>query len=335
MLPDSRRIRHNTRMCVKHQAVFGGLLGGCVLLACPGGAQTGGVGGAPVCEASAVLALPCPDDAAKRCLLIGDNEVRDRLFLYPLGALGPDASLRRPLRIDTELSDIEALARTRDGEVLVYGSHSRNNRCERRANRRLFLGLRLTAGGVSPGSVPLVTTSIGADAKELFGSSPSGVLARVASAFTRGEEAADRGDCAQTLDIEGAVVVGDDVWLGLRRPLVDGHAAIVRHDVRSRRLRFDDARLLDVRGNGVRGLTFHEGDVYGLSRGVLWRFPASALESSGSIPVEHVADVPPNSEGVAIHEGRAIVVQDGVEGSPACEVDSHYVVVPLGVGNGP
>ena len=263
------------------------------------------------------------------CLVVGDNEVRDRLFLYPLGALGPDASLRRPLRIDTELSDIEALARTRDGEVLVYGSHSRNNRCERRANRRLFLGLRLTAVGVSPGSVPLVTTSIGADAKELFGSSPSGVLARVASAFTRGEEAADRGDCAQTLDIEGAVVVGDDVWLGLRRPLVDGYAAIVRHDVGSRSLHFDEARLLDIRGRGIRGLTFHDGDVYGLSEGVLWRFPASALASSALIAVEQVAAVPPHSEGVAIHEDLAIVVQDGEEGSPACEVDSRYLVVPL------
>ena len=180
-----------------------------------------------------------------------------------------------------------------------------------------------------------MTTSIRADAKELFGSRPSGALARVASAFSRGEEAADRGDCSQTLDIEGALVVGDDVWLGLRRPLVDGYAAIVRHDLRSGKLRFDDARLLDVRGRGVRGLTFYEGDVYGLSEGALWRFPSSALASSSRpIPVEHVADVPPHSEGVAIHEGFATVVQDGAEGSPSCEVDSRYVVIPLGAGCG-
>ena len=76
---------------------------------------------------------------------------------------------------------------------------------------------------------------------------------------------------------------------------------IVRHDLHSRSLRFDDARLLDVRGRGVRGLTFYEDDVYGLSEGALWRFPSGALAtSSGPIPDEHFADLPPRSEGVAI-----------------------------------
>lgn len=290
-----------------------------------------------MCEASGVVDLPCPDAAAVGCLLIADNEVRDRLFLYRWGTSGLDVASRRPIDLPAPISDIEALARTQDGEVLVYGSHSRNKDCEGRANRRRFLGLRIDVAGASPGAVPLATTSIGVDSEKLFGTSPSGVLARVASAFTQAEGAAERGDCAQALDIEGAVVVGQEVWLGLRAPLVDGFAALVRHDAASGRLRFDDARLLDIRGRGLRGLTRHGGFVYGLSEGTLWRFPASALASETTIPVARVADVPPHSEGVVVREGRALVVQDGKQGSSEseCRVESSYVVIPLGREDGP
>jgi hypothetical protein len=286
-----------------------------------------------VCEASAALVGPCPAAAASACLLVGDNEVRDRLFLYRLpggrGPAGPDASSRRPVPLDVELSDIEALARTGDSGVIVYGSHSRNRHCKNRANRRLFVELRLTADGPARAVAPAVSTPVGVSGAELFGASPAGVLAQVAAAFTRAEQAAERGDCSQTLDIEGAVRVGDDVWLGLRRPLVDGHAAIVRHDPRQPSLRFEDARLLDLQGHGVRGLDLHEGFVYGLSGGALWRFPSSALASSAPIAVEPVADVSLHSEGVAIHDDHAIVVQDGKQGSTACKLDASYSVVPL------
>jgi hypothetical protein len=226
--------------------------------------------------------------------------------------------------------DLEALARGVDGGVIAYGSHSRNKRCQSRADRRLFVELRVTGGDSAARSAgPAVRTPVGASARELFGASPEGVLAQVATAFARAEKAAERGECAQALDIEAAVRVGQHVWLGLRRPLVDGRAIIVRHDPRRPSLRFDDARLLELPGRGVRGLGLHEGFVYGLSEGALWRFPSTALASPAPIAVELVADVPPHSEGVAIHGDYAIVVQDGKQGSPKCKRDSSYFAVPL------
>ena len=315
-------------MCPKNHVISGVLLCFWMALAGLARAQSGSLGGAPVCEASALALLTCPDSPEGRCLLVGDNEVRDRLFLYRLAASGPVASSRRSIMLEPTISDVEALAGIGGAEVLVIGSHSRNKRCESRANRRLLVGLELGPGGASSSRLAL-RTAVDVGSVALFGSAPTGTLAEVAAAFDRAEAAARRGDCGQALDIEGAVRVDSDLWLGLRRPLVAGRAVMLRWDRTAVGLRFDAARLLELHGRGIRGLSAYEGNVYGLSEGSLWRFSKNALASRKPIVVEHMAVVPPRSEGVVIDAGRAIVVQDGEQGSPRCDKESRFVIVPL------
>ncbi len=331
------------------------------------------LGGAPVCEASTILRVPCHTGAAD-CWLVGDNEVRTQLFLYGMADDGrPDTASREAVVIspvlapEDEISDIEALARFADGEVLVYGSHSRNKDCKVRPNRRRYVGLRLERenGAIvaRPGRIGFVSSGKTIDWARVFGGSPQGdspqgELARVLRAVSEGDARADTGDCSASFDIEGAVVSHPEgvehVWLGLRAPLVDGYAVLVRHDVDAGGLRFSEARLLDLGGAGVRGLARGRSRgknwIYGLSaapggresdRFALWRFPEAVLSDpapAGPVAVEILAPVAARSEGVAAHQlrrpppgdpGTAIVVQDGDEGAP-CRRDATYQIVPIG-----
>ena len=308
----------------------------------PAIAVADGLGGTPLCEASAVESLPCPDAVDRTCWIVADNEVRDRLFAFDRRPdEGPAVETRRSFVVP-RISDMEALARTGAGDLLVYGSHSRNKRCRLRANRRVFERLHVAGGGfVSRARVE----SPEIDWREAFGVRPEGVLARVAAVVERGEAAADAGDCTRRLDIEAAAVVpgpggADTVWIGLRTPLVDGHAVLLRHDVDAG-LRFVDARLVDLGGAGIRGLDARDGRLYGLSALAgagaddetgafsLWRFATTALSADEPIRVERLAEVPAKSEGLAVAGSRVLVVQDGDEGEPECEQESRYTVVPL------
>ena len=55
------------------------------------------LGGYPVCEASAAAWIPCPDDPAVPCLLVGDNELQQVLFVFPFDGHQLDVARRRPL----------------------------------------------------------------------------------------------------------------------------------------------------------------------------------------------------------------------------------------------
>ena len=75
------------------------------------------LGGYPLCEASAAIILNCPEDKEKDkdkdkkrdkdgkrlCLLVGDNEVRDRLFLFDIRETNEEALLedRRELHLNS------------------------------------------------------------------------------------------------------------------------------------------------------------------------------------------------------------------------------------------
>jgi hypothetical protein len=323
---------------------------GLLLAAAGSAAEPAGLGGHPVCEASAALFVPCPGESGRECLLVGDNEERQRLFLYPFDDGKLAIAERREVDItpllaseeEYELSDIEALARLSDGEILVHGSYSRNKNCARRKKRRRTLGLKLGPDGASAGRIGVLRTSKGGALGEAFGRRPGGDLALVAEAVRAGEDAADAGRCDQAFNLEGAVVISsgakDEVWVGLRRPLVNGHAALLRQDLAAGRLSFDEARLVDLGGEGVRALSLADGQVWGLSARpggahalpfVLWRFPRAALDGASPISVEAVADVPGSAEGLAISGSRAVIVIDGDQGDGRCRRDARYVVVPL------
>ena len=71
------------------------------------------------CEASSILAW-------QGGYLVGDNETEDRLFVFSV-----DLAPRPPRKLSSEVEDIEALAATPEG-VLVVGSQGANKRGERR-----------------------------------------------------------------------------------------------------------------------------------------------------------------------------------------------------------
>lgn len=334
-------------------------------------ARTGprSLGGAPVCEASAIVRVECPGRGGS-CWLVGDDEVRSRLFLYQME---PDGSPRVASRLAVDLaevlepkkrlSDVEALARLRDGEVLVYGSHSPDKDCKAKAARRRYVGLRLggSAGEPQalPGRVALVRSAKELRWSDVLGVAPDGVLGRLDAVARATELAADSGDCADAWDVEGATAIphasGDDVWLGLRRPLLGEDGVLVRHDVAAGALRAVEARTVATGGAGIRALGYDRdaraeggGWVYGLSpppRGStdeafrLWRFPAAALAqpaATHAVAIETVASVAPRSEGVALAIGSggrvAVIVQDGKRGpsdTSPCEVDSTFELIPL------
>lgn len=117
------------------------------------------------------------------------------------------------------------------------------------------------------------------------------------------------------LDIEGIAVRGERVWLGLRGPVLGGHAVVlelVLHEPRPGRLkprRLEGGRryrkhLLDTGGLGVRDLRFDGDDLLllvgptmaleGTAHVIRWR-GAAQDETEGLVPegrLERVADLP-------------------------------------------
>jgi hypothetical protein len=125
----------------------------------------------------------------------------------------------------------------------------------------------------------------------------------------------------------------------LRSPLVDGKAVMLRHGIKAQALRFDAARLVDLGGGGIRGLDVWDGRIWGIAghaqgssaagggdRYMLWYAPLDALRGDSSIDVEQATVLPNHSEGLAISDGYAYVVNDGGAGRQTCALDSGYVL---------
>lgn len=319
------------------------------------------LGGHPVCEASAAVWIPCPDDPAVPCLLVGDNERRQALFAFPFDGHQLDVAKRRQLDItpvlsskdDFELSDIEALTVLGSGEVLIYGSHSRNNACERKEKRRRYVSMKLQQGMVVAGEIELVRTKEDFDLVNAFPQDATGDLQEVRQAVKAAEAEADT-RCEGAFNVEGAVALpgpsGDEVWVGLRAPLVNGKAVLVRHKAGLKALEFDAARLVALDGWGIRDLTYARGWVWGLSGPVhddevtpfrLWRFRVGALGGKGVIDVTQLREVPNGAEGLAVGWNAAVVLMDGselthppahIDGTAVddiCKRDASYVIVSI------
>jgi hypothetical protein len=214
---------------------------------------------------------------------VGDDEVGSQLFL---SEMEPDGAPRVASRVPVELgdvlapkkriSDVEAFARLPDGEVVVYGSHSRDKGCKAKAGRRRYVGLRLGGNAGTPealpGSVALVRSGKKLRWEDVLGAAPDGVRGRLAEVVRASERAADAGDCADAWNIEGAMATpgapgapnareaanapSESIWLGLRRPLLGEDAVLVRHDVRADALRITEARTVATGGAGIRALAY-------------------------------------------------------------------------------
>jgi hypothetical protein len=181
-------------------------------------------------------------------------------------------------------------------------------------------------------------------------------------AVTEEDEKKAKARCNEVLpyNAEGAVAIerngSTEVWIGLRSPLLPAHPsdperkqlAIVLHLKDLGGYVFDRAAVLDLDGRGVRELAVADGSVWVIAgppedlpdgdtetRFQLRRFPVDALADGGApIDTELVnPSLPVSSEGLAIVDGRAIVVIDGDQGkdpkAPACPTPSRYQVVDL------
>jgi hypothetical protein len=309
------------------------------------------LGHKPLCEPSAALIIDCPDKSGS-CLLVGDNEIRDSLFLFDVTGSGIDPTTQRsmPLALDNnhELSDIEALASLHGGGVGVFASHSRNADCDTKKNRRRF---GVIDGLTQQPVAVAVTQSKKIDCERLFGSStPNDALINsVCAAITGAEAAADavfakaggRAQCNQTHDYnaEGAVNLSNtataDLWVGLRSPLLPAHPtdigrrnlAVLMHMQGLSAYSFDRIAVLDMDGRGVRDLAYADGWVWVIAGPPedqadgtaqpfeLRRFSPDALNAGTTIVPEVIhRDLPHSSEGLGIFNHHAIVVVDGDKG---------------------
>lgn len=315
----------------------------------------------PLCEASAAAIVDCPG-SSETCLLVGDNEVRDRLFLFGVTGQGERAKLGQQdeIRISTlphpgggelELSDIEAIVRLSRKEVVVFGSHSRNSQCDRKKKRRIFAQGNLTVGRLAKSAM----NPIGSKkhkCKRLFGDRMDTVMQRVCDAIERSEDSAEmafeKEDKAERINacnldpafnIEGAVAVGEtaEIWIGLRAPLVDDKAVLLRQVPGEDHLKFDAAAFVDLGKSGIRDLTYEQNRVWAISGPPidgdashgLWRMNASELEHGAVIQPEYIFELPNRAEGLAITNGTAFVVIDGNEakkGETNCRMNSSIVI---------
>ena len=294
------------------------------------------LGEPPLCEPSAAV----PSPFAPGELLVADNEIDDALFVFARSPAGLLTGQRRlPMPPGLRPDDIEALAVHR-GDLFVVGSHSRNKRCEPRPHRARIRQLRAVGGALeevaSLDSSTLQESLSSTDAclTVLF-TSPAPAHAReVCDALVRAERTADPGRC-EVLNIEGAVSVGDRLWLGLRSPTVGSSAVALRLVWPASRLRFDAVSLINLDGDGIRELSAGGGEVIGLAGPPLdsdrhfqiWWVSTSAFDADPT-PVGR-RPAPTSSEGLAVGEDRLVVVIDGAEGASArtCKVAARQDLI--------
>lgn len=244
-------------------------------------------GRSPMCEASAALIMKCPDKNAD-CLVVGDNEEENDLFLFDLqdGTLDPHS--QRALNLQSHkkkklIADIEAMTQITADRILVFGSHSRNGVCKEKDSRRRFAEVTLRHGKVE--DVRKVSSKI-IGCESLFGKIPEddlilqavcntiSVVERDAQKIEDGladmliteDEAQEKCNSLAAYNAEGAMAIatsaGTDVWVGLRAPLLAVHPgdggrkrlAILLHLKGLSAYTFDRAVLVDLGGRGVRDL---------------------------------------------------------------------------------
>lgn len=328
------------------------------------------LGGYPVCEASAAALVTCPQSTTETCLLVGDNEVSDRLFLYGIDIEDDDIELMHVRDIDLAslvparnnkdpgVGDIEALVALPDGDVVVFGSHSRTRKCKLDDERRRVARGSLQAGRLVKGDHEL-RQSGRHRCDRLFGETRDTHMEIVCFAIEGAERLADHARSQPDKDdreemctvdpafnLEGAAAVpassgAPRIWVGLRAPVIGGYAVLLRQAEEASGFTFDAVAFVDLHGFGIRELTFDGGRVWGIggprtderTRHVLWRFNADELRHGARIAPVEVAELPRFAEGLAVVGTRALVLMDGRKAddddASSCDKKSRYIVLDL------
>ncbi len=223
-------------------------------------------------------------------LLVGDNEVGTKLFAFDL-----DLSPRAPLPLPVDVQDIEALA-TWGSTLVVVGSHSRNKEGKPRPGRERILLL-----GDEARLLPL-------DLAACPGCAAARSLAPNEGGF----------------NIEGALVIGGALVLGLRGPLAAGKAQLLSVDLTSGAV--TGVVTADLGGEAFRELVPWKAGFLAVSGPVgdpppgqapghhLWWFPAL-----GAPPERLAADLPTSTEAIyPLSPSEVLYLVDGDGKAGAC-----------------
>lgn len=309
----------------------------------------------PFCEPSALLPL---EDGS---LLIADNEgqpasekddLRPPLWLSVLN--GTQAQSPTSLSTNVQKQDIESLLRVGD-QLWVIGSFSRNKDCKVRPERRQIQIFQPSTFSTSALQSPLpppqilkvaapnsddtaawalIESSVEACKTGLF--SPPELGTAVCTALVAATQ--QQSPCG-TLNIEGAVTLQGRAWLGLRAPLVDQKAVMLRV-APGNVLRFDAVQLLDLKGQGIRELGVEKEKLYGIAGDVLeipgqdplpsafFRFPLSDLTQ----PEWLYRDLPSSTESFRLFGENVLFLVDGrisKDNASSCEIAAKQFVRPL------
>ncbi len=309
----------------------------------------------PVCEPSAVVQIPCPNSNGD-CLLVGDNETKKSLFLYPINSGKLEATAQKQFKLGgAEIGDIEAITELGDNQVLIFGSYSRNSKCEISKNRQRFLQAQVLNDSIKPISNAIQTDKI--NSQILFtpeALKTNKILQAVAQAIDEAEKSADLAQedkeaCqkANAFNAEGAVAVPQggvepEVWLGLRSPLIslEGKAWATLLKMKNlNQYQFEQVVLLDLEGRGVRELTKEGNSIWGIAGGpedekdnfVLWKLPIGKLKPNAKVRPEIVRTLPASSEGLAILGKKSYILIDGDRGKSesSCQIPGKFIAIPV------
>ena len=306
----------------------------------------------PVCEPSAVVQVTFSESGGNR-LLVADNEQKDILFLYPVSSSQLDSTRQSQLALEKNINDIEAIAKLDNNRVLIFGSHSRNNKCEIKANRQRFVQAQLSGNQLK--IIGKLIQSPPINSQVLFQAldvNSNKIISAVSRAIDEAETQADQslGDknqCEQAnaFNAEGAVAIPDPlslekfkIWIGLRSPIVTLDAnnyAVLLSMANLDNYQFDGATLLDLGGRGIREITFDNNQIWGIAGGpkdgqdnfVFWKLSAEDLKPNTILKPEILRELPQSSEGLAIVDGTAYILIDGDSGESGnhCAVPAKFM----------
>ncbi len=325
----------------------------------------------PGCELSAIAALG--DDR----VVVGDNEVKNRLAVVAIDDSGRlDPATARWLPIEREegdgwdglkVEDIEALTWLGD-QLVIVGSHSRANLrdgvCAVDDKRSRIALARVDDDRIAVTErVDLQDDTVDGRARGAW--TTDGCRARftthapgadaLCAAIGAAEAAAARGEadgCARSVNIEGAVGVDGKLWLGLRAPVLDGGAALLRVATLGRDgPTFDGVATLTLpaplTGYGIRDLASAPDGVAALVGPApdaaetqpdfaIVQWPSAALTPGATLTPADRTPVPHFAEGLRIDAGHATLLFDGDAPSKsdrrdgaACRAPSRQLVLPI------
>ena len=296
------------------------------------------LGNPPLCEASGATWFPAQPDL----VAVVDNEVHDRIFLFQT----VDERLvfvgELPLPAQHRPRDLEAIAI--DGEQLVLvGSHSENSRGEYKEKRHRIRWLAMDdSWGLHERQYRdrgAIDRTAGSHLDLCIDGYFSGRRDVRHVAFC---EALVGDQGGGGVNIEGAVMTEVDgrreFWLGLREPIIEEGAFILRHSMDAGLHSAVSVSVIDLEGEGIREMVQGSGGLWLISGPVddaeqsfsLWFIPSDQV---GEViqPQRIYSDLPSGSEGLVVGNERAWVMIDGEEGEDesSCARPSRYIAIEL------